>query len=114
MIDSEKEAFAGHKPPLSCMNDGLQVSTGATLGHGLIQISPEEVKKPEAEFQFKNKKISLRLRDVYWHQIKNDIKKCISEHGLLTDPYWKEVRKLALKYWLTWDRMEIFEIKRIN
>lgn len=26
--------YAGHKPPISCMNDGLQVGTGASVGHG--------------------------------------------------------------------------------
>ncbi|MCK7537306.1 MAG: formylmethanofuran dehydrogenase subunit E family protein [Marinilabiliales bacterium] len=29
---------AGSMPPLSCMNDGIQVSTGATPGHGLLTV----------------------------------------------------------------------------
>ena len=32
-------SFAGTRPPISCFNDGLQISTGATLGHGSIKIA---------------------------------------------------------------------------
>ena len=32
-------SFAGSRPPISCFNDGLQISTGATLGHGSIKIA---------------------------------------------------------------------------
>ena len=32
-------SFAGSRPPISCFNDGLQISTGATLGHGAIEIA---------------------------------------------------------------------------
>jgi pyrimidine-specific ribonucleoside hydrolase len=31
-------SFAGSTPPVSCFNDGLQVSTGATPGHGLLTV----------------------------------------------------------------------------
>ena len=31
-------SFAGSDPPLSCINDGLQVSTGSTPGHGLLTV----------------------------------------------------------------------------
>lgn len=34
--------------------------------------------------------------------------------GLNTEDYWKYVRKLALNYWLEWDRMEIFDITPQN
>ena len=32
------ESHAGLKPPLSCVNDGLQVATGASLGRGTITV----------------------------------------------------------------------------
>ena len=32
-------SFAGSRPPISCFNDGLQISTGGTLGHGAIEIA---------------------------------------------------------------------------
>ena len=43
-------SFAGNTPPISCMNDGLQVSTGATIGHGLITIEATAEAYPGAIF----------------------------------------------------------------
>ncbi len=45
-------SHAGSKPPVSCMNDGLQVSTGATLGHGLISVTGIGIASPAAEFTY--------------------------------------------------------------
>lgn len=103
-------SFAGSGPPVSCMNDGLQVSTGGTMGHGLFSISDEEFKRPEATFVFKNKSINLRLKEKYWEMIKYDVKATINKCGNLTPAYWEELRGLAVRYWLEFDRMEIFEI----
>ncbi|MBR5403508.1 MAG: formylmethanofuran dehydrogenase subunit E family protein, partial [Bacteroidales bacterium] len=33
-------AYTGSVPPVSCLLDGLQASTGSTLGHGLIKVAP--------------------------------------------------------------------------
>jgi pyrimidine-specific ribonucleoside hydrolase len=104
-------SYAGSTPPLSCMNDGLQVSTGGTLGHGLIEVTPNPPFQPQAVFSFKNRSVRLRLKDQYWNIIKKDIKRGIEIHGLNTKGYWDYVRKLALKYWLEWDRREIFSIE---
>ena len=101
-------SYAGSTPPLSCMNDGLQVSTGGTLGHGLIKVTPNPPFQPQAVFTFKHRAVRLRLKDQYWNIIKKDIKQGIELHGLNTKGYWDYVRKLALKYWLEWDRREIF------
>jgi len=43
-------SFAGSKPPISCLNDGLQVSTGATLGHGTIALAENSTPIPKAHF----------------------------------------------------------------
>ncbi len=107
-------SFAGSNPPVSCMNDGLQVGTGATVGHGLINISDETVKRPEAIFEFKNKKVRLRLKDEYWDLIKADVQKTIKDNGNLTPEYWSSLRLLAIKYWKDLDRMEIFEVTKIS
>ena len=91
--------FAGTHPPVSCLNDGIQVSTGATLGHGLINVSEDSVIRPEAIFYYKNRAIRMRLKDKYWDIVKHDIQGIIKQHGKLTQRYWVEVRKLALQYW---------------
>ena len=103
-------SFAGIKPPLSCLNDGLQVSTGATLGHGLIKISEKSKKRPEAVFFHEGKHITIKLKDSYWELISNDVSNAIRQHGALTDQYWTDIRKKAISYWISWDRNEIFEI----
>jgi pyrimidine-specific ribonucleoside hydrolase len=107
-------SHAGSTPPLSCMNDGLQVSTGGTIGHGLITVSPDPPFQPKANFTFKAKSVCLRLKEKYWNIIRSDIRTGIELYGLNTEDYWKHVRKLALNYWLEWDRMEIFDIAPQN
>jgi len=104
-------SYAGSKPPISCLNDGLQVSTGATLGHGTISITHEFSPRPQANFSFKNTAISLILKDEYWEIIKNDVKQGIEQYGNLTDNYWQFIRELAIQYWLEWSRREIFNLK---
>jgi len=103
-------SYAGNTPPLSCMNDGLQVSTGGTVGHGLITVSLDLPFQPKAAFTFKKRTVYLRLKDQYWNIIRSDIRKGIELYGRNTKDYWKYVRKLAIKYWLEWDRLEIFDI----
>ncbi|MDP4187259.1 MAG: nucleoside hydrolase [Bacteroidota bacterium] len=107
-------SFAGHKPPMGCMNDGLQVSTGATLGLGMIHISDDSIIRPEAIFTYKGKKIRLRLKDEYNKQVDADINKGILEYGNLTDGYWKLIRILSLKYWAEWNRNDMFIVEPLN
>ena len=103
-------SHAGQTPPLSCMNDGLQVSTGGTIGHGLFAVKAAPPFTPEASFTFKNRILRLRLKDNFWSLVKNDIRTGIERFGLNTEPYWQYVRKLALRYWRDWNRREIFNI----
>lgn len=103
------ESFAGLKPPISCLNDGLQVSTGATLGHGAISIVSDGSVRPQARFTHDDKMLVLSLKAAYWDQVKQDIRKTIEEHGLQTPAYWQAVRQLGLRYWLQWSRSEFVE-----
>ncbi len=103
--------YAGRKPPLSCMNDGLQASTGGTLGHGLIFLADDSRTMPMALFSYKDRTVLIKLKDEYVNIVRNDIMKCISEHGDLTEPYWSCVRRLAIEYWLEWDRNIIFDLE---
>lgn len=108
--DIEVVSYAGSKPPVSCMNDGLQVSTGATVGHGLISVAEELPTRPEARFSFKGKTIRLALKPEYADRIRRDVKRGIELYGDLTEPYWLYVRGLALAYWRDFDRHEIFDL----
>jgi len=103
--------YAGRKQPLSCMNDGLQVSTGATLGLDMIKIAPDSLYFPKAEFTYKGKTITIQLKEKYQNMVDKDFGEAIMKYGLLTSGYWKAVRIQAIKYWLEWDRNEIFDIK---
>ena len=107
-------SYAGSRPPISCLNDGLQVSTGATLGHGTISTIKDLPQIPKAIFTFKNTSISLQLKQDYWDIVKKDIKQGIKQHGLLTNNYWLFIRELAIRYWLEWNRKKNFNIKIID
>jgi len=107
-------SYAGSQPPISCLNDGLQVSTGATLGHGTISITNDLLQLPKAIFTFKNTTIMLQLKQDYWEVVKIDIKQGIKQHGLLTSDYWLFIRELAIRYWLEWSRKDIFNIEIID
>lgn len=108
--DIEVTTFAGSNPPVSCMNDGLQVGTGASVGHGLITVADVERPRPEARFTFKDKTVRLALKPEYARRIREDVRRGIEAYGNLTEPYWKYVRALALQYWLEFDRHEIFDM----
>lgn len=107
-------SYAGRTPPLSCMNDGLQVSTGGTVGHGLFTVSSEPAFRPEVKFTFKGRTLRMRLKDQFWERVKDDIKKGVELYGSGTDDNWKYVRRLAIRYWLEWDRHEIFILEEIE
>jgi len=102
--------FAGSKPPVSCLNDGLQTSTGATLGHGAITLGEGPV-MPKARFTFKNRTIELQIRPDIREKIKSEVGYGVQTYGLDSTEYWSYIRKLALRYWLELDRFEIFDIQ---
>lgn len=113
----EKEGIAGHislvsyagsVPPVSCLNDGLQMSTGATVGHGLISISDDPDKRVEALFTRGEKTLRVWLKPAYEERIREDIRYGVQQYGS-SPAYWKYIRNLALKYWAKWDRTKIFD-----
>ena len=112
--DIEVTTYAGHTPPVSCMNDGLQVGTGASVGHGLIRVAAVDAPRPEALFRFKDKTIRLRLKPEYAERIRRDVRRGVELHGDRTEAYWQYVRELALHYWLDFDRHEIFELEPVT
>ena len=104
-------SFAGSTPPLSCLNDGLLVSTGATPGHGLLTVI-NEATAPAAEFIYMDKKIKLSLNNDIAKKIDEELKEINFVYGLDSDIYWELVRKNAIKYWLQFNRHDIFTIEK--
>lgn len=61
---SKVTAETGKKPPLSCMVDGIQVTTGCTLGKGNIEIVNNN--RPKATFFGGSKNLEIELKkDVF-------------------------------------------------
>ena len=106
--------FSGSVPPLSCMNDGVQVSTGATPGHGLLTVSSDTLTSPAAEFSYLNHKIRLTLKPEIAAKIMSELKKINFVNGLDSNIYWELVRKNSIKYWRSLDRHNIFLIENLQ
>lgn len=103
------ESHAGLKPPLSCLNDGLQVSTGASLGRGTIRIVTDGTPRCEVVFTHGSKTIQLRLKADIAAQIKMELATLVKRHGGTTPVYFDDVRAQSLCHWLELDRKKIFE-----
>jgi pyrimidine-specific ribonucleoside hydrolase len=103
-------SYAGLKPPLSCLNDGLQVSTGASLGRGTIRVM-EENKMPCAEFIKGDIRLTLTLKPEFIARIKEDIRAAINRFGGIGPEYFAHIRKLSIQYWKDFDRNQLFEEK---
>jgi pyrimidine-specific ribonucleoside hydrolase len=106
------KTFVGYTPPLSCLNDGIQISTGATIGQGLITVSDTLLQIPTVIFEFNKQKIKMTLNNKIARQMENDIKQGVANYGM-TDKYWLYIEELAIKYWAEFDRHEIFDIEKI-
>jgi pyrimidine-specific ribonucleoside hydrolase len=102
---------AGANPPLSCMTDGLQIATGASLGRGTITLDAHSPDAAAAVFIKGSKRLTLRLKSEIDAKIEEDIQSIIRQYGPLTPAYWRAVRAAALRYWLDMDRNAIFDEK---
>lgn len=105
-------SFAGFAPPLSCLNDGIQTSTGATVGQGLFYLSDKVEKNPTCIFEFNGQKIQITLKEDITQQIENEVAIGVKNYGF-SDLYWNYIEELALKYWKDLDRHNIFEIQKV-
>ena len=102
------QSFAGCVPPVSCLNDGLQIGACATLGHGQITVSSDPAARVEAEFRCEEKALRLRLKPEYEERVREDILRAEEQFGH-QPAYWRHIRSLALRYWREWDRKQVFE-----
>lgn len=107
-------SYAGSTPPLSCMNDGIQVSTGATPGHGLLTVRNDTVLCPAVDFTYLKRTIRLTLKPELAEKISAELKEINYIYGLDSNIYWELVRKNTIKYWKELDRHDIFVIEEIN
>jgi pyrimidine-specific ribonucleoside hydrolase len=107
-------SHAGSIPPISCMNDGVQVSTGATPGHGLLTVSTETPSFPAADFTHKGKTIRIAIKKDLAEKVSAELKEINFVYGLDSDIYWELVRQNSIKYWLQFDRHSIFDIETVE
>lgn len=103
------ESHAGLKPPLSCVNDGLQVATGASLGRGTIAVATDGPAACEAVFRYGEGRLRLRLKPEFAKQIAADMSALEKRYGGTTPEYFQAVRGVSLKHWLNFDRTTMFE-----
>lgn len=103
------ESFAGSRPPISCLNDGLQAATGATLGHGTIRIAETVKPEPAAVFYLKNRKLRMSLKEEPLRRVKDAIRAAANAYGEQTPAYFDAVRRIALEVWRDFDRTKIFD-----
>lgn len=106
-------SMAASTPPLSCMNDGLQVSTGATPGHGLLEVR-NNAPIPAAEFIYKDRIIRIELKKEIAGQMSGELREINYIYGLDSNIYWELVRQKAILYWKNLDRHDIFDITELQ
>ncbi|MBC2696533.1 MAG: hypothetical protein HF982_14905 [Desulfobacteraceae bacterium] len=100
-------SITGKSPPLSCMNDGFQAATGASLGRGAIDVL-EQNPRAAAIFIYGNKKLTLEIKKNVLNRIKKDISAALKAYGGLNREYFAHIRELSIDYWLELDRKKIF------
>lgn len=100
-------SFAGNKPPWSCLNDGLQVSTGSSLSRGTISIG--HIGKPVVVFIFKKKQVTLKVKPEVIQTVRRIIKEYSKKYTFQSPVYFEELNKISMEYWLKWDRNKMFE-----
>lgn len=107
-------SYAGSHPPISCMNDGLQVATASTLGHGLIQLSTQGPAEAMALFRRGDKCLKIRLKPIYDQLLTESLSQLQESSGRSSSAYWKALREVALSWWKEWDRHQIFAIEQLD
>lgn len=102
-------SYVGNDPPMSCLNDGLQVSTGASLGRGTISVVKERC---EPRVYFYNRKdstsIYLVIKTEIIERINKDVDSLTEKYGFQSHEYFDGIEDLSLKYWYELDRKNIF------
>jgi pyrimidine-specific ribonucleoside hydrolase len=106
-------SYSGNRPPLSCLTDGVQISTGATPGQGLLTIAADVEESPTVHFEFNGRILRVVLDESIAAQMKKEIKYGVENFGLESDTYWLYIERLAVAYWTDFNRHEIFTITEL-
>ena len=69
--------FTGTTPPLSCIVDGIQMSSGCTTGKGNLIVKNEGI--PKAVFSIDDKQLEIVLRN----SIQNEIDTKVTEDNII-------------------------------
>ena len=77
-FSKQAHVSTGRTPPLSCIIDGIQLSSGCTMGKGNITVSPEGV--PRARFIRDGKQVDIRLK----HEIQQEIDTTVTKENIIT------------------------------
>lgn len=85
----------GTKPPISCLIDGIQISTGCTLGKGNVEVINK--KKVRAIFTKDGKSTEIKLRP--------DILKMISEEKDSYEEMAKQLSKMPEERLFQWRQL---------
>ena len=108
-------SYAGHQPPVSCFNDGLQVGTGSTIGYGTISVDTTKQIYPAVLVTYNNRKILFKIKPEFIEMAANDISELVQKHGLESEMYWNVLRQISIeKYWLNVSRYELVEIEEME
>ena len=97
-------------PPVSCLNDGLIVSTGCTPGRRLFEHKPETTGDVKVTFEYNGRRVILCLKPEYRQRIRAEIAALLQKYTLEDHEYWHGVRAVGLDIWETWHRRDLFEV----
>jgi pyrimidine-specific ribonucleoside hydrolase len=103
-------SYTGLNPPLSCLTDGLQNATGASLGRGTISNSTGSKEYPKALFISGSRKISIELKPEIMQRIQSEIIRLSNQYGYGTHRYFEEIRILSIHFWVNLNRKDMFEV----
>jgi len=105
-------SYAGHNPPLSCFNDGLQVGTGSTIGYGTIKVDTTHGLMPAVRVRYNEREILFSLKPEIVVKIEKIVSNLVKQYGLDNEMYWIKLREIAIKEcWLGMSRYDILEVE---
>jgi len=105
------ESYIGTNPPTSCMNDGIQVATGSTVGNGNYKLE-DPSPFPMIRATYKGQTIEVNLESDIYKKIKGIIKQGVDKYGMKTNKYWSFIREMSIQEWKELNRKSIFEINK--